>query len=58
MGGGRKAIVAMVDIDGSDGCGFLLLLMASSRAGSLPQGIAFQMWEILWLRTTFFRQFC
>ncbi|CAI8844713.1 Secreted protein [Pseudomonas serboccidentalis] len=40
-GGGRKAIVAMVNIDGSDGSGFAQGLMASSRAGSPTGGTHF-----------------
>jgi len=37
MVGERKAIVAMVNIDGSDGWGFVVLLMAASLASQLPQ---------------------
>ena len=37
--GGRKAIVAMVNIDGSDGRNLWVFLMAPSRASPLPQWI-------------------
>jgi len=36
--GGRKAIVAMVNIDGSDGLMLWVFLMAPSRASPLLQG--------------------